>query len=219
MDANPYGYTIPLALEDYVPVLLSGLGCLLLVRTAISRVPEVARVGYLGVVLLVAGGASKATWKLIVASGGPDTIIDEFLFPLLSFGFTLVAWAVWSGLRSKLLPWWPFAAVLAVATIGAFAIGDVVPLFGIAVLASLTTTILAITWAVRTKDPAAVVAFAVQLAGVFVLTRLQSFEEQTLALQWTEQSVNTVAQGAFAFGAWRVWRKVRASSELVMEGT
>jgi hypothetical protein len=55
------------------------------------------------------------------------------------------------------------------------------------------------------------------LAGVFGLVRLQGIEEQTLEIQWIEQSINTLAQGAFALGAWRVLRKVRATTE-VMEG-
>jgi hypothetical protein len=216
--SNPYGYTVPLALEDYVPVLLGGLGSWLLVESAATRLPEVRTIGRIGAVLVTAGGACKATWKLIVASSGQDVrVLENALFPLLSLGFCLVAWAVWSGYQGRKSAWWPVAALLSVAWIGAFAIGDLVPIFGVAVLASLTTTGLAIAWGVRTKDPAAIVLFAVQLAGVFGLVRLQGIEEQTLEIQWIEQSINTLAQGAFALGAWRVLRKVRASTE-VMEG-
>jgi len=215
---NPYGYTVPLALYDYLPVLLAGIGCWFLIETAAQRVPAVRTAGRIGAVLVALGGASKASWKLVVAADGADVrVLENALFPLLSLGFCIVAWAVWSGLRGRQLPWWPIAAVLSVGWIGAFAIGDLVPIFGLAVLASLTTTILAIVWAVRTKDPAAVALFAVQLAGVFGLVPLQGIEEQTLALQWVEQSINTVAQGAFALGAWRLLRKVRATTE-VLEG-
>jgi hypothetical protein len=45
--------------------------------------------------------------------------------------------------------------------------------------------------------------FAAQVIGSLTLVPLQRLEP-TLAVQWLEESINTVAQGAFALGAWRV---------------
>jgi len=211
---NPNGYTIPLALEDFVPVLLGALGCYFLARTAASRVPETWKPGLIGVVLVALGGGGKSTWKLIVASGGSDyAFLQQALFPLLAGGFGLVAWALFSGFKRQLLPWWPLATVLAVAWVAADAVRGMGPFFLLTVLTSLFLTGLAITWAVRNNDPLAVIAFVVQLVGVFALVPLQSREVQSLSTQWTEQGFNTVAQAAFVLGSWRLFQSVRRTEK------
>ena len=211
---NPYGYTVPLALDDYIPVILGALGFYLLVKSAAARVPPVWRSGLIGVALVTLGGTLKATWKLIVASGGTDYAwMRQVLFPLLAIGFCLVAWALWSGVRERLLPAWPLVVVLSVTWIVADAIHRMKPFFAVAVLASFVVSAAAITWSVRVKAPLAVVAFVVQILGVLALVPFQAQSRQTLGLQWGEQSVNTLGQAALLFGAWLLWTKVRGSTD------
>jgi hypothetical protein len=207
---NPNGYTVPLALEDFIPVLLGAFGCYFLVKSAASRIPDTWRPGLIGVAFVTIGGASKSTWKLIVASGGSDYAwMQQVLFPLLAIGFCLVGWALWSGLRERVLPNWPLVVVLSLAWIAADALHRMKPFFAVAVLASLIVTAGAITWSVRVKAPIAIIAFVVQLLGVFALVPFQAKPKQTLGLQWAEQSTNTLAQAAFLFGAYMLWTKVR----------
>ena len=65
-------YSLALALEDFVPVVLSAFGLLVVARLARVRSASLGRVALLAASLIVLGGASRASWKVIVASGGPD---------------------------------------------------------------------------------------------------------------------------------------------------
>ena len=207
---NPYGYTIPLALFDYVPVLLGGLGALLLSRASWRRTPAVRPYALLGTALVVTGGACKATWKLLVASGvGDFERLEQALFPLLATGFSLLAWSLLSGVRERAMAWWPFAAVWGLAVIGSVATRPVRPLFFTTVLLSLAVTAYAIRLAQKGHERPAIWLFAAQVIGSLTLVPLQRLEP-TLAVQWLEESINTVAQGAFALGAWRVLRALSA---------
>jgi hypothetical protein len=210
--ANPYGYTVALGLEDYVPVLLGALGCWWLTRAAAHRVPEIGRTGALGVALLAAGGASKATWKVLVASAEVEIpLLKAALFPLLAFGFVLVLYAVDSGRRGRVLPWWPVAAALAIAWIGADAVRSVTPFFGLTVAASLTLSVIVIRWAWTLGARWAVAGFALQVLGVLALVPLQD-QEPMLSTQWLEQSVNTAGQAAFAAASFVLLGAVRRTS-------
>jgi hypothetical protein len=201
---NPYGYTVPLALFDYLPVLLSGLGALWLSRAAWQRTPAVRPYALLGTGFVVAGGACKATWKLLVASGAGDfERLEQSLFPLLATGFSLLAWSLLSGVRERAMAWWPFAALWSLAVVGALAQRTVRPLFFTTVLLSLAVTAYAIRLAQKGHERPAIWLFAAQVFGSLTLVPLQRLEP-TLAVQWLEESINTVAQGAFALGAWRV---------------
>ena len=67
--------SLALALEDFVPVVLTAIGLLLIVRM-IDRVDRGAGAwAALGAILVVAGGLSRATWKLVMAAGGPDLVL------------------------------------------------------------------------------------------------------------------------------------------------
>ncbi len=201
---NPYGYTVPLALFDYLPVLLSGLGALWLSRAAWRRTPggPPVRAARHRVRRRRRGvqGDLEAPRRL---GAGDFERLEQALFPLLATGFSLLAWSLLSGVRERAMAWWPFAAVWALAVIGALAQRTVRPLFFTTVLLSLAVTAYAIRLAQKGHERPAIWLFAAQVFGSLTLVPLQRLEP-TLAVQWLEESINTVAQGAFALGAWRV---------------
>ena len=89
-------YPLSLALEDFVPVVLTAVGMWFIVRFVAQRSPSDRALATTGAVFVVAGGASKATWKLIAAIDGADvTVLDRALFPLLTIGFGCLAVAMW----------------------------------------------------------------------------------------------------------------------------
>ena len=192
--------TVPLALDDYVPVVLAGLGALWLARTTGRRSAVV------GAVLVLAGGLCKATWKLLLAVSGDDVPhVDDLLFCLLAPGFALLAAALLADVRPT-----QAAAVsrgadvsIGVALVAALALGSTAPLLVLAVVGATATGALALLAARRRGDASAAVLFAVQLAMAYALVPLAG-AGQSLAHQWWEQSLNTVGQGAFALGAWRL---------------
>src|SRR5688572_19431800 len=109
---NPADVTFALALEDYVPVLLTIAAVTLLARWVPQRRPAAV----LGATLIAIGGLSKATWKLIAVGFGHDyPILAEALFPLLGTGFALLSWALLRRVH------WVFPTVIVLAALGAAA--------------------------------------------------------------------------------------------------
>jgi hypothetical protein len=201
-------YPLALALEDFVPVLLSLAGLLLVARwcAAAGR----GRLALAGALLVGAGGLSKATWKLLVAGWRVDVgWLDELLFPLLAVGFVLLAGAVLQARRrhGSPLPGVLAALVALAATALAFT-GGWEParllLLVTAVVASTVLSVLLVRIALAGGDGAAAALFALNLTVTYVLAGLARVPDQTVALQWVEQGLNTVSQGAFAVAAWRL---------------
>ncbi|MCP5100237.1 MAG: hypothetical protein GY943_32190, partial [Chloroflexi bacterium] len=91
-------YTIGLALEDFVPVILSGIGLFIISQMATRINGRIGRMATIGWALVFIGGLLKAVWKLIIAFTNAQTNIvwmDKGMFLWMSIGFTLLAFAVW----------------------------------------------------------------------------------------------------------------------------
>lgn len=186
--------TVALAVEDVLPVLLAGVGLVLLVSLERHR-----RLGELGAALVVAGGGCKVLWKLVAATSGHDVKgLDAALFPLLGLGFALVLAAL---LDRSMIAW-----VAALPLLAALLLQAVWPALVLTVVGSTAVLVLAIRRAVGAGDLVAVGLFALTLLAAYGLVPLAAREPQTLSLQWLEQSINTVAQASFALAAWRLWR-------------
>ncbi len=179
-------YPVLLALEDFVPVALTVTGTLLLARLddLDTRLVQAAAL------LLGLGGFAKSGWKLLIASTDVDLwVVPLALFPLLSAGFLTLIKAL-----EPRLPI-PAAAGLWMACLGtSFAIGDTMPML---ILTIGVSTAAAVFLFRRHK------LFLLWIAGQYALGPLGGQEHQTIALQWTEQSINTASQAVFAFAAWR----------------
>ena len=196
--------TIPLALHDFVPVVLAGAGAFWLAQRS-GRRPALV-----GALLVLVGGLCKATWKLVLAVSGNDiAILDDLLFAFLAPGFALLTWSL---IRPRL----PLAVPLglsAVALAAALALGRTVPLLILAVLGATATGVLALLRAREAGDLTTATLFAVQLAMAYALVPFAG-AGQTISHQWWEQSLNTIGQGAFALGAWRLLNTSRQPSRI-----
>ena len=62
--------TVPLALDDLVPVLLAGAGALLLAAVVDRDAPDRAPAARAGALLILAGGLCKAGWKVVGVLSG-----------------------------------------------------------------------------------------------------------------------------------------------------
>ncbi|HEX2622913.1 MAG TPA: hypothetical protein VHL11_22290, partial [Phototrophicaceae bacterium] len=91
------GYTVVMALQDFLPVLLSSIGLFFLARM-VSRVDATSgRLAYAGWLLISLGGFDKAVWKLGMAISNSQTdlrMLDDSLFLLMAPGFTAMAFAI-----------------------------------------------------------------------------------------------------------------------------
>ena len=92
-------YGLALAAEDFVPVLLAGIGSVVLAAAAGRSLPSVRVPALLAGALVTLGGLAKAVWKLLVAAEPcrDYPVLEHLLFPCLAFGFAGIAWA--SGVR------------------------------------------------------------------------------------------------------------------------
>ncbi|MQY24101.1 hypothetical protein [Nocardia macrotermitis] len=196
----PVNYPIPLAVEDFAPVLLTAVGVLLLRRTVPDRRTTVT----VAAALIGCGGLAKATAKLLAALDlGDHAWLRGALFPLLAVGFGLLCLA----LPPRPTPTW--LRILVPLLIAACAVGGVLKgapsvfLVGTMIFATVAGVQLISTARARRVALAAVL-FAVQLAAFFLLGFLASRDGQTIPLQWVEQLSNTAAQVAFVYAAWRL---------------
>lgn len=186
--------TVPLALHDFVPVVLAGLGALWVARST-RRGPALV-----GAVLVLLGGLCKAGWKLNLALTGDDVaLIDDLLFAFLAPGFALLAWSLVRRELPLALP----LAISAAALLGAALLEHTAPLLVLTIVGATATSVLAIRRALAADDLAAVGLFALQLTLAFALVPFAG-AGQSISNQWWEQSLNTIGQGAFAVGGWRL---------------
>ena len=213
--------TLPLALQDFVPVAATAAGCWFLARYVRQTQPEFVQVAVVGGALVVAGGASKAIWKLLRALDGPDyKWLDAALFPFLAWGFALLAWALihvdyteTGGTPRPLGAWKVPIGISAGLSVLAFilsAVTDwsrawVIPMIALMTLADLSVIVLGVKAARRRARTPAAVLLILNFVTVLGLTRLAAVD-QTRGLQWIEQLGNTAGNGAFAVAWWMIER-------------
>ncbi|MET7704833.1 hypothetical protein [Micromonospora sp. NPDC005413] len=201
---NGSDYTVLLALEDFVPTGLALVGFLILAGLSGRIVPRVGPVARVGAVLIGLGGLAKSTWKLLLAGFSVDLPwLEAALFPLMAVGAVGLLWGLASALRGRSVPWWPFAAVLAVTAGVATAYAIFAPVFALATTGVTAISVLAAVIAGRRGAWGAVALYVVGLTCVLLLVPLRNHpDHETLAMQWVEQGTNTLGQAALLVAAW-----------------
>ena len=186
-------YPVSLALFDFVPTFAFLVGAFYLVKTAfICRGKPSSRMLMGGALLVFLGGFTKALWKFMVAVEFADIFwLSQLQFILSGIGFLGMCVAVIYMVRGRSKPqasgvvlamaMWkiPFLFVMTVSSLGAEGI-----------LAYL---------AFKRGVKMAGAAFAIGVMGLLAMGALAS-AEQTIAMQWIEESVNTIGQLGFMFG-------------------
>ncbi|GAA2211634.1 hypothetical protein GCM10009850_070940 [Nonomuraea monospora] len=198
-------YPLALALVDFLPVLAMAAGIALLVPyTARAAGPLAGRAALAGGVLVVLGGLLKAVWKLLVAAGGPDVAwLAGVQFYLFGPGFALLAWAVLT-VRRPGPPFWALGGFALAGVAGALASGATWPLL---IVTTVCATILGVRLLLLSRQPAGRALFGFNLLGTYVMGLLASRPEQTIALQWVEETLNTLTWTAFAVAVLRLTRE------------
>ena len=219
-------YTISLALVDFIPVIFSAIGVFTIATMIASLDRTSGRMAYIAAVLITLGGLSKAVWKLIIAATGTDVVgLDDLLFVFLGPGFTLLSWALWNAqliITDKEIPkkvWLRPFGVIALFGIGAISARIAQPearywvyiLLTLTTFANLAVGILLIRQANRQHLKLAAGLFVFNLIAIFALSGMARIPEQTIALQWIEETINVFAQGAFAFAAWQLAKDTAVS--------
>ena len=221
-------YTLGLALEDYVPVILSIAGLWLIAQMIRQIRQDLGVMAITAVVLIASGGLLKASWKLIIASSGNDVVwMDNSLFIFLAPGFTLMAAALWTAQRhmaGKTVSGSPWQRPLLLITL--FAVVAIIMatrggrtwvfvLLGLTTLGNTAFLILLIRQAWQQNQCDYLRLYLVStycsfscLVAWLVLTLKPS------PLQWGEQITNTFSQGAFVYAAWQLTQVTKAKSAM-----
>ncbi|BCX03119.1 MAG: hypothetical protein KatS3mg053_1057 [Candidatus Roseilinea sp.] len=218
-------YTIPLALQDFMPVALSSAGLFFLAEMIARTNQATGRVALFGAWLIMLGGGLKAAWKLNMAMSGNDVAwMSNALFVLLAPGFTLMACALWSAqaqMRGRPLRFNLSAIAFAIGGVSlavAAALSLAVPsgsawkfiLLGVTTIANLVLSARCIVQAARMGRRDVAALFIVNIVAVIILQGLARIPQQTIPLQWTEQIINTLSGAAFAYAAWKLSRETQA---------
>ena len=217
-------YTMGLALEDFLPVIMSSIGLWFIAQMLLRIDANLGRMAQIGWVLITIGGLFKSTWKLLMAATDSNVNVvffDKGLFVWMGIGFVLMSYAIsysWRILQGRsprkgIGRIWLFPLVtIALHFGGALATGFPDPsistwrfiFLGMLTIANVVVAVLLIRQARRQGQSLTAALFVVNIVIVFVLSGLARIPDQTIPLQWTEQLLNTVGQGAFMVAAWQL---------------
>ena len=218
-------YTLSLALVDFLPVAFTAIGLYFIYRMVKHISVTQGNVALLGVILTIAGGFFKAVWKTFMASSGGAIDInwmENGLFVWMAPGYTLLLWSVWQTVRTvqgkkTFHTWIPpvvFIVLMFAGSYYLFASSPASPawervLLSVMVLATVVTGILLIVFGFRQKLPLAGWLFIINLVGIFLLNGLARMDTQTIALQWTEESINAISWLCFTFASKQIFEYTR----------
>ena len=178
--------TVPMALMDFVPVLLFGAAWLILNKDLKNKLDLCSGVLLpLGACLVFLAGLLKAVWKMQNAVGAaPVELFNKGFFPTQSIGFLLMAVGMLALMYGKrrsarsLTMVWVMLTVL--GNLGASA---------------------GLVWIASKVKKAAVPLFMVAFVFSMMMGYLSSRDFAQASMHWIAQSVNTLGQGLLLVGA------------------
>ena len=178
--------TVPMAVMDFVPVLLFGAAWVILYRDLKNKLNLCSGILLpLGAGLVFLAGFLKATWKMQKALGVPAVeLFNKMMFPTQSVGFLLMAvgmLALMYGKRKSarsLTMVWVMLTVL--GNLGASA---------------------GLVWIASKVKKAAVPLFIVAFVCSMMMGYLSSRDFAQASMHWIAQSVNTLGQALLLVGS------------------
>ena len=189
-----YEFTVPMALVDYIPVLLFGAAAVLLQRDLYNKMPKYAFACFAaGTINLFIAGFLKATWKLLYALGICNfQSLNTMFLPTQSIGFLLAGLGVvlmLAGRKRGVLAVVPpvFSGTMLFISMMVLGLGAICS--GLSIVA------------VRMKKSSAALLFVLSFLCSMGMGYLSSRDAASAAVNWIEQGVNCVGQGAMLLGA------------------
>jgi hypothetical protein len=192
-------YSIGLALVDFIPNIAFLIGAFYLVKIIVmTRGKRCSRMVMAGALLVFLGGALKATWKLLYAAEvGDFQLMSQVQFALLAPGFLALVVAIIILLRKKssgvpllaMAAWKiPFLFVMTVSSLGCH---------GLLTFVSF-----------KRGAKLAAAGFIVAFLGLLSMSMLAS-AEQSVAMQWVEEGINSLGQIGFMVGGWLLYKNYK----------
>ncbi len=202
--------TVPMALADYIPVILFGISALYLLRDLYNKMSKGAYSLFSAGVLDVFGaGVLKATWKLLYAAGVCDFArLNQMFFPVQALGFMLTGLGIVAMLTHKQGEGKTYAIVPVVSSYGILlAAGKVPPVFsGTIIFVLLMVCGIGMLYAgmcvlaVKMKKKSTVILFVLAFIFSLGMGYLSSKDFTKSSMNWIAEFVNLLGQGCFLAG-------------------
>lgn len=175
-------FTVPMALADYIPVILFLLGTQIIAGDLKHRISSISWWLFtIGILMVTAAGALKATYKLLCALNIADvTWMTKQFFSNQAIGFLLAGIGLTIGVTS--LKGKTFALIPTMALVGIMVIGLGAMDASLAFLAS------------RLKKRSALVCFIVSFFLCLGMGYLSSKDFTQASMNWIAQGVNLAGQ-------------------------
>lgn len=201
-----YDFSVPMALVDFLPVILFAFAAVLLMKDLYRRMTQYAFALFAaGTINVFCAGFLKALWKLLYAAGACNFYALNTLFlPLQSLGFLMAGAAMIIFVCGKK------KALLSVAPVY-FSGTAVFLVMMVAGLGCMSISLAVI--AGKKKKYAAAVLFV--LAFIFSLGMGYAARLDSAAawVNWMEQGINIASQACLAAAAWMLHKAVSESGK------
>lgn len=202
-------FTVPMALADFIPVLLFAVSAVILQRDLYNKMSKGAFALFAaGTIDITAAGALKALYKLLYAAGVCDfERLNAMFFPVQSIGFLLAG----LGIVAMLLHRQGKTATYAVAAPAVFSgtflfVGLMVLGLG-GMMAGLSVI------AVRMRKKGTVALFAAALICSLCMGYLSTRDFAQAYMNWMAEGINIMGQGALLLGVLSLHRAGVAREE------
>lgn len=217
MSQNQFEFTVPMALEDFIPVALTAVGLFLIAKFVTNKFSNLGALAWIGTILTVTDGLLKAVWKLIYAATGTDIAwMHDTLFLFMGPGFIFIAWAVWLGLKNNsptsrqvwlvplaiVLPSMALAAYLALTQPNRSWARILMLLTTVGILATNGQIILS---SFRRKIFLPIILLILNIVTIFGQVWIAQLQQTTFT-HWVGQINNTISWAVFAAGVW-LWQR------------
>ena len=179
--------TVPMALMDFVPVLLFGAAWVILYRDLKNKLNLCSGILLpLGAGLVFLAGFLKATWKMQKALGVPAVeLFNKMMFPTQSVGFLLMAVGMLALMYGKRKS----ARSLTMVWVMCNVLGALGMLSGLVWVAK------------RMKVKPAIPLFILTFVLLMMMGYLSSHDFAQASANWIAQSINTLGEGLLLVGS------------------
>lgn len=197
-------FSIPMAIVDFIPVILFAVGAVFLMRDLYNKMSKGAFALFAaGAIDLACAGALKALYKLLYAAGVCDfEPLDKMFFPLQSIGFLLAGVGCLAMMIHRQTSAKKSAKALSTTAAAAVPVFKGTMIFVTLMVAGLglICTVLSILSA-KLKKAWVMVFFIVTFLCCMTMGYMSSRDFAEAYLNWIAQGINIVGQGAFLVGA------------------
>ncbi len=189
-------FSIPMALADYIPVILFAAAAVILIRDMYNKMSKGAFALFAaGTIDVIAAGFLKASYKLLYAAGICDfEALSDIFFPMQSLGFLLAGIGVLALVCHK-----QTASFAAVAAPPAFSGTFVFVGLMVAGLALMDVGLSIMS--AKMKKPAVIVLFVISFICSLGMGYLSSRDFTKASMNWIAEGVNIAGQGCLLIGA------------------